>query len=281
MNGRVYQVFDGHYTCPSGVKLEIGARNEDCSFGGDLGSNKTAIRKVGTAKLTCSANNIGNVEIAGGTYEVTANTQSGNITFTGNGIFRSTPEASANSEIDYAKKFVGSTDFPIVFDDGDTNRTWSSAIPASNTAGFTKLGTGTLTLEKAPLYTGWTTVKAGKLIVPAGTALDVVLGAGGTLTGAAYRDVAFAPGYTFTTGTDAKISATGDVDVSNLTVCIAKPTDLGGSFTVVSAEKSITGTAKLDFPDGTAEKMKARWSLKSDGKTLKATSKSPFVLLLR
>lgn len=281
LNGTVYQQSvnaDG----PAGVVLEIGGRNENCAFGGNLSvkdNGKTAIRKVGTAKLTCRASNIGDVEIVSGTYEVTANTQSGNIKFTGDGVFRSTPEASASSEIDYAKKFVGSTDFPIVFDDGDTNRTWSSAIPASNTAGFTKLGTGTLTLEKAPKYTGWTTVKAGKLIVPAGTALDVVAGAGGEIEGATTNKLAFAEGYVFNTGTDGQIIAAGAADVSNLKVYIANPT-ASGSFKVVKAG-SITGTATLAFPAETSDKLKAKWSLKVSNGLLKASSISPMVFILR
>ena len=213
------------------------------------------------------------------TYEVAANTQSGNIKFTGNGVFRSTPEASASSEIDYAKKFVGSTDFPIVFDDGDTNRTWSSAIPASNTAGFTKLGAGTLTLSAEPLYTGWTTVKAGKLIVPAGTALDVVAGAGGEIEGATTNNLAFAQGYTFDTASDSTIVATGAADVSNLTVNIANPAS-AESITIVRAG-SITGTATLAFPAGTREKVKAKWSLRSGNGTLKASSVVPFAIIVR
>ena len=280
LNGKVYQVTDGHYTCPSGVTLEIGARNEDCSFGGNLGNEKAAIRKVGTAKLTCRASNIGDVEIVSGTYEVAANTQSGNIKFTGDGVFRSTPEASASIEIDYAKKFVGSTDFPIVFDDGDTNRTWSSAIPASNTAGFTKLGTGTLTLSAAPKYTGWTTVKAGKLIVPEGTVLDVVYGAGGALEGATINNLAFAEGAVLTVGTDS-LEVPGSANVSNLTVYVADPAARGAPIVVVKATGGVTGTARLAFPEGTSDKLEAKWSLKALGGTLKASSIAPFSITLR
>ncbi len=281
LNGTVYQQSvnaDG----PAGVVLEIGGRNENCAFGGNLSvkdNGKTAIRKVGTAKLTCRASNIGDVEIVSGTYEVTANTQSGNIKFTGDGVFRSTPEASANSEIDYAKKFVGSTDFPIVFDDGDTNRTWSSAIPASNKAGFTKLGTGTLTLSAAPKYTGWTTVKAGKLIVPAGTVLDVVADNGGEIEGATTNNLAFAEGYTFDTASDSTIVATGAADVSNLTVYIANPAS-AASITIVRAG-SVTGTPSLAFPEGTSDKLRAKWALRKKNGTLKASAGSSFAVIIR
>lgn len=130
-----------------------------------------------------------------------------------------------------------------------------------------------------PLYTGWTTVKAGKLIVPAGTALDVVAGAGGEIEGATTNDLAFAEGYVFNAGTDGQIVATGAADVSNLKVYIANPT-ASGSFKVVKAG-SFTGTATLAFPAETSDKVKAKWSLKVSNGLLKASSISPMVFILR
>ena len=253
LDGSVYQQSVNGYN-PTGITLEIGNLNKDCAFGGDLGSNKTAIRKVGTAKLTCSAGNIGDVEIVSGTYEVTANTQSGNITFTGNGVFRSTPEASANVEIDYAKKLVGSTDFPIVFDDGDTNRTWASAIPASNTAGFTKMGSGTLTLEKVPLYTGLTTVKEGTLVVPEGSDITYNPLSAGTLTGVTPTKFAYPAGTTLT-GAESSKTFDGTLNVSNVTaIDVSDATLTEGTPFVVAAATTVTGftkdTIELTLPEG-------------------------------
>jgi autotransporter-associated beta strand protein len=148
-------------------------------------------------------------------------------------------------------------------------------LAASNVGGLTKLGAGTLTLSAAPLYTGWTTVKAGKLIVPAGTALDLVAGAGGEIEGATTNNLKFASGYTLTAGEESHV-ATGAADVSDLTVYIANPAAVG-SFTVVKAG-SVTGTATLAFPEGTSEKVKNRWSLKLVNGRLKASSISPFVI---
>ena len=94
-------------------------------------------------------------------------------------------------------------------------------------------------------------VKAGKLIVPAGTALDVVAGAGGEIEGATTNNLTFASGYTLTAGEENHV-ATGAADVANLTVYIANPAS-AESITIVRAG-SVTGTATLAFPEGTSEK---------------------------
>ncbi|MBQ3808484.1 MAG: autotransporter-associated beta strand repeat-containing protein, partial [Kiritimatiellae bacterium] len=285
IDGNVQQARAG---APGNVILEIGALNRNNSIGGHFGaSNKTAIRKVGTAKLTCSAANIGDVEIASGTYEVTKNTQSGNITFTGNGIFRSTPEASASVEIDYAKKFVGSTDFPIVFDDGDTNRTWASAIPASNKAGFTKMGSGTLTLEKVPLYTGLTTVKEGTLVVPEGSDITYNPLSAGTLTGVTPTKFAYPAGTTLT-GAETTKTFDGVLDISNVAaIDVSGATLVKGQPYVIASATTVTGftkdTIELTLPAGTDT---AKWTVKIMSIDAKrslcvAPPTNPFVIIVR
>ena len=225
------------------------------------------------------AAHIGNVEIAGGVYEVQNDTQGGSIKFIDNGVFRRTnAKSGSGGDIDYAQKLDGSENYPIVFDDGGLERTWATVIKASNKAGFTKMGSGTLTLEQPPLYTGWTTVKAGKLIVPAGTALDVVAGAGGEIEGATTNNLKFASGYTLTAGEESHV-ATGAADVANITVYIANPAS-AESITIVRA-RSVTGTATLAFPEGTSEKDKAKWSLKMKNGTLKASAGSSLLLIIR
>jgi len=121
--------------------------------------------------------------------------------------------------------------------------------------------------------------KAGKLIVPAGTALDVVADNGGEIEGATTNNLAFAEGYVFNTGTDGQIVATGAANVSNLTVYIANPT-ASGSINVVKAG-SFTGTATLEFPVGTSDKVKAKWSLKVVNGVLKASSITPLFIIFR
>ena len=107
----------------------------------------------------------------------------------------------------------------------------------------------------------------------------MVAGADGEIEGATTNNLAFAEGYTFNTGTDQAIVATGAADVSNLTVYIANPT-ASGSINVVKAG-SVTSTAALAFPPETSDKAKAKWSLKVSNGLLKASSISPMVFILR
>ena len=180
--------------------------------------------------------------------------------------------------VDPSDKIVNSTSAIKVEVGEGVAQTWTNALAVSNVGGLTKLGAGTLTLETAPKYTGWTTVKAGKLVVPAGTALDVVAGAGGEIEGATTNNLAFTEGYTFNTGTDQTIVAAGEADVSNLTVYIANPK--GSPVTIVRAG-SITGTPTIAFPEGTGEKDKAKWSLRIKNGTLKASAGSPLFVIIR
>ena len=51
--------------------LEIGARNVDCAFGGRIGATKqNHIKKVGTAKLTFTGSDLGNVDITNGVFAI-------------------------------------------------------------------------------------------------------------------------------------------------------------------------------------------------------------------
>ena len=150
--------------------IEIGALNaSDDSLGGEI--RNTPLRKVGTGTLTVSAKQVGPTEINGGTIEIAADTQNGSITFTGEGEYRQ----NAAVTTDYSAKFTGSTAFPVVFNDGGVDRTWATAIDASNTAGFTKRGSGTLTLSVVPKHQGTTKVEGGALVMPFGAALTKVV----------------------------------------------------------------------------------------------------------
>ena len=131
---------------------------------------------------------------------------------------------------------------------------------------MTKKGSATLTLSAAPKYTGWTTVEEGELIVPTDTVLDVCF-ASGTLTGARYGAVSFADGYKFTTGTDARIVASGSADVSNLVIYIADP-KADDIYRVLVASGGVTGTPTLAFPEDTSDELKARWTLKVGRKSV-------------
>ncbi len=285
--------------------LEIGARDDvDSELSGNFFANSyiglvesrgNAIRKVGSSTLTVSASRVKAYEINGGTV-VIANNRSIRGLRTGDTTEVDDPEAEGVVAYYAPIQFGGgvlalaaevtadpsygikNSSAPIAISN-DTDRVFANALAASNVGGLTKLGAGTLTLSAAPLYTGWTTVKAGKLIVPAGTALDVVADAGGEIEGATTNNLAFAEGYTFDTASDSTIVATGAADVSNLTVYIANPT-ASGSINVVKAG-SVAGTATLEFPPETSGNVKAKWSLKVVNGVLKASSITPMFIIFR
>lgn len=274
--------------------LEVGALGEDMEIGGKfcyadgnerVRGNGNDIRKVGAGNLTLKARWVRNTIIQEGMVTLADGTNSVHqeVRYTFNGgmmAITGTNEFGENADFADVSPLIVDSSAPICFSNGVNEvHTWATALAASNVGGLTKLGAGTLTLSAAPLYTGWTTVKAGKLIVPTGTALDVVVGAGGEIAGATINDLKFADGYTLAAGSE-RFTATGTADVSNLTVYIANPTALGSSFSVITAG-NISGTATLAFPEGTSERIKNRWSLKASNGVLKASSVAPLVIRIR
>jgi len=105
---------------------------------------------------------------------------------------------------------------PIWFDTDDADYTWATALDGSNTNGLTKAGTGTLTLEKEPYYTGVTWVQDGKLVVPEGTSITLDPRSHGTVSGGTVTGYAYRPDtvlYGAETGDD---SRDGNIDVSGI-----------------------------------------------------------------
>ena len=294
----------------TGNTIEIGGADTDftCSLSArsstaERANNSATLKKVGVGTMTFGEE-VGNpcfntYEMNGGvlkfanmyiTRSATSSTGYMNPTFTFTGGTLALDDCATNtvdeSLLDLSPYIKNSTAAISVFVDEAQTMTWGTALAAQTVdaetgrdGGLTKLGAGTLTLSAAPLYTGWTTVKAGKLIVPAGTALNVVAGAGGEIEGATINDLKFADGYTLAAGSE-RFAATGTADVSNLTVFIANPTALGSSFSIITAG-SISGTATLAFPEGTNERIKNRWSLKASNGVLKASSVAPLVIRIR
>ena len=87
--------------------------------------------------------------------------KNGSITFKGGTLQYS----SASAGTDYATRIKSSTS-AITLDTNAEAVTFAGIIDSSNTAGLTKLGSGTLTLANAGnAYTGATTVKAGTLAI--------------------------------------------------------------------------------------------------------------------
>ena len=184
LNGEVH--FDGNQNSKSdsyfGYTLEIGGKNEDCSFGGTLARSGYAsyTKKVGTADMTFTGSQIPNITIENGTYIIGSASAlpSSVMTFTG-GAFSITEGVM----VDPVSKFSSDSTAPVVFDDRGLVNTWSGTLTDSRVPyGFTKKGTGTLTLTTAPTHTTKTTVEAGVLIVPQGTVIAELSCTGGKLS---------------------------------------------------------------------------------------------------
>ena len=187
LNGNVR--FDGNDNTIStryyGYTLEIGGRNENCSFGGTLARSAnyaSTTKKVGTADMTFTGSQMADIIIENGTYVIGAATavpSYGYIKFAGGAL-----SVAKGVTVDPVARFStdGST-AAVVFDDRGRNNTWAGELTAARVpCGFTKKGAGVLTLTTAPTYTSATTIEAGTLIVPKGTTIASLACEGGKLT---------------------------------------------------------------------------------------------------
>jgi autotransporter-associated beta strand protein len=104
----------------------------------------------------------------------------GNITF-GGGTLQYT---AASAGQDWTARFKSSTS-AVKLDTNGQNVTLANVIDATNTAGLTKSGTGTLTLSGANLYTGTTSVTAGSLRSANAAALSTTVAVSVTNAGTA------------------------------------------------------------------------------------------------
>ena len=128
-----------------------------------------SLTKTGTGTLTLSAinNYSGVTNINAGVLSLAngaALAGGGNITFGGG-----TLQYSAANTQDYSSRIVGSTG-PVSIDTNGQNIGFGSTLASSNSAGLTKLGTGTLTLAASQNYSGGTIVSGGVLKLGTGAA---------------------------------------------------------------------------------------------------------------
>lgn len=144
-------------TIAKNCEVEVGAvANKNSAINGTLSDDSNIFRKVGatsTCDLTLTESK-GTVEIKEGLLNL-AGMLPNEIKFTG-GTLKTALDPSACIE---------SSTSAIVFDDWGETYEWASAIANSNTGGFTKKGSGTLTLSQPPAYAGTTKVEDGVLYV--------------------------------------------------------------------------------------------------------------------
>jgi len=156
------------------ITLEVGARDENCQLGGGwpMASDAGIVWTAGSAELSCAVTNVAHIVLAGG----------GRVTVcTGDGLPARISFVAAGGTLAQAggvdadlSGLIRDSSAAIAFDDGGVNRTWATALDASNCGGFIKRGNGTLTLRSVPRYSGKTVVEAGVLVVPFGTQLGQV-----------------------------------------------------------------------------------------------------------
>ena len=260
LNGTVYQSTTYYNNI-----FEIGAANVDCAFDGKIGATQQShITKVGTATLTFKGSDMGRLVVKGGVFASgrEASMPKTSITFAGEGGFFD-PVTNA---FDFAAKLVDSTEAPIGL--LVTNDLAIGQIPASNTAGLTKRGSGTLELTAVPLYTGLTTVEEGTLVVPQGTELEVNAICGtNCIQGATVKKYAYPAGTALTApetsdGVDfdaqLDVSNVVSIDASNVTLVPGEPYVIAAAPSVVGFRNRVTPIA-LTLPDGADP---ARWTLR-------------------
>ena len=275
-------------TKAAGHTFEVGSLNTDFECGGTIGhksgtgewSYLNTVRKVGSGTFTSSINYAGTYEIAGGNLLLATNAlpitalkfEGGTLVLT---------NAFKETELDIAAKIKGSSSAISIDTNGDEFE-FSSSLDSSNVGGLTKKGAGTLTLTGSLEYTGLTTVEAGTLVVPQGTALIVNALSAGTLTGATVTKYAYPENTTLVyDGTTRNYDS--ELDLSNVkTIDMSGVTLVNGTtYTIVSAT-AIAGYSKgaieVVLPEGADV---TKWVLRKKGSSLVLSPKGGFLLIIQ
>jgi len=175
---KFYKPNSGGYT-GSSCTFEVGALDIDSSFSAvdsnaKYGSTCKLRWIAPTATLTHDVGNLQILEVCGGGTAVVGDTYGlpQRIKFTGNG-------GTLKTAVDPSAVLTQS-EVAICYDDEGTNRTWATALDSSNAGGFTKKGTGALTLSVAPAWTSAQTITVldGQLVVNDASFANYTLGAG-------------------------------------------------------------------------------------------------------
>lgn len=262
------------YVCASGNQSnhnkntwEIGAREDTnsvvsgnffCnSYPNLVGARSDTIRKVGAGStLTFSGVRVRDYEINAGVLKIGADASllttwdkdgGGSyvppITFNG-GVLKLSDAVTLDVSTNIAAVV---SSYAISFDDEGIDRVWNVALPGSS--GLTKKGAGTLTLTAAPLYTGLTTIEAGTLVVPEGTALTVNALSAGVLSGTTSSTYAY-PANTILAApaTSGSVSYAAPLDISNIAAVDASTVALvKGRPYVIASATAVTGYTKASL----------------------------------
>ena len=152
------------------LNLAVGNNVSSTTYAGVLSGNGS-LQKVGSNTITLTGANTfqGGTTVSGGTLALgnpNALSSNGSITFAGG-----TLRYAVSGVKDYSSAIANSSG-AIKIDPNGFLVTFGGAIGASNTAGLTKLGSGTLALAGANTYSGTTTLAAGWLILSNSLALQ-------------------------------------------------------------------------------------------------------------
>jgi autotransporter-associated beta strand protein len=169
-NGNVFSPLTLSGTISGVGKTLTTVGTNNMTISGAIVTGTGGLVKAGQNTLTLSGSNsfTGVTAINSGIVNLnSANALAGGgyITFGGG-----TLQFSNNNTTDYASRIVNSKG-SIAIDTNGKNITFSSGFAASNTAGLTKLGGGTMTLAGTNLYTGITAINGGNLTISSASAL--------------------------------------------------------------------------------------------------------------
>lgn len=133
------------------------------------------LRKVGAGTLSFSGRNLRALEVNGGVLLAA----SADVFDCGDSVLQHISfgggELKLAADVDYdVSAIISESEENVVFNDGGVDRTWASAISASNLKGFVKRGAGLLTLAQPPANGGGIELAEGGLRLPANTHTDVL-----------------------------------------------------------------------------------------------------------
>ena len=157
--------------------ISIDTNSQSVTYASALGSSNTGgLTKLGQGTLFLDGADLytGTTTIAAGILNAgnaTALGNAGPITFT-DGILQ---YSAASAGTDWSNLIVSSTG-AIAIDTNGQSVIYNNALAASNIAGLTKLGQGTLTLAAVNSYLGNTTIQSGTLAIAAPTDASGALG---------------------------------------------------------------------------------------------------------